>query len=249
VAVRNRDLVIAIVLAAVAGAVVVSPAPVAVRVIFSLPLLLVLPGYAVATAIFGAARLGRAQWVLLSVGLSLVTGILLALLLYLAFDLRGGAWSLALFLVVLLGSGIAAVRRGGQTEDRPPARLPRVRVRDALLLFLAAAAVASAVAFARTPLPAKHVQGYTALWLLPGAERTVRVGITSGELRPAAYRLRLRLGTRLAYERSVSLEPGQRWEQVVRFPRSSVAGTPVAATLFRKGSPQVYRRVRVRLAQ
>jgi hypothetical protein len=128
-------------------------------------------------------------------------------------------------------------------------RLPRLRLRDALLLLAAAYAATVAVAFARTPLPAKHVQGYTALWLLPGAERTVRVGITSGELRRSAYRLRLRLGTGLIYARSVSLEPGQRWEQVVRLPGSPSAGTSVAASLFREGNPHVYRRVHARLTQ
>jgi uncharacterized membrane protein len=251
VAVRNRDLLIAVALAAAGGAVVVYAEPVALRVVVSMPLLLVLPGYAVAAAIFGTARLGRARRLLLSVGLSLVTAILLALVLYLTpYDLSSRTWSIALVAVVLAASGIAAVRRGRGPEDRAPGRtslrLPRLRLRDALLLLAAAAVASGAVAFARTPLPAKHAQGYTALWLLPGDRRAVRVGITSGELHATAYRLRLRLGTRLAYERSVSLEPGQRWERIVHLPRSAVAGTPVTANLFRAGSPQVYRRVRVR---
>jgi uncharacterized membrane protein len=305
---RSRDLLAVTLLAGAAGAVVVSSAPVPVRLIFSLPLIFVLPGYAVAAAIFGDARLDRAQWILLSVGLSIVTAILVALVLYLTpFDLRAGSWGWALVLVVFAGSGIAVLRRRNQEgwqrprlpslrvrrtailvalvlyltpfddragswgwalvlvvvagsgiavlrrrnrEGRQRPRLPRLRARDALLLLAAAAVAAGAVAFARTALPAKNVQGYTALWLLPGHNRSMRVGITSGELHPMTYQLRLRLGPRHAYTRSVSLEPGQRWEEIVRF-RSpgNTAGVPVTANLFREGSRRIYRQVRARLTQ
>jgi uncharacterized membrane protein len=247
---RSRDLLAVTLLAGAAGAVVVSSAPVPVRLIFSLPLIFVLPGYAVAAAIFGDARLDRAQWILLSVGLSIVTAILVALVLYLTpFDLRAGSWGWALVLVVVAGSGIAVLRRRNR-EGRQRPRLPRLRARDALLLLAAAAVAAGAVAFARTALPAKNVQGYTALWLLPGHNRSMRVGITSGELHPMTYQLRLRLGPRHAYTRSVSLEPGQRWEEIVRF-RSpgNTAGVPVTANLFREGSRRIYRQVRARLTQ
>jgi len=249
---RHGDLITAALLAGI-GALVVAVVPnVAVRIVFAVPLLLILPGYAVSAAVFGRGRPGVPHLLLLSFGLSLSTAALGGLLLdLLPFGLRSRSWSLFAVCVTWAACGIAVRRRAGSPGSlRLPSR-PRLRVWEAILLISAGLIAAGAVAFARTPLPAKNVQGYTALWLLPVSDHDrsmLRLGVTSAELHQSTYRVEVREGQRLLYGRhNLSLQPGQTWQQTIEAPSDPVAGpTAVTARLYRSDDPStVYRRVRV----
>src|ERR1044071_7159681 len=89
---RNADLLLVSSLAGLSAIAIEIIESVGVRVIFAVPLLLVLPGYALGAATFARHRLGRAHVVLLSLGLSLASVVIGSGLLDLTIHLRSGAW-------------------------------------------------------------------------------------------------------------------------------------------------------------
>jgi Protein of unknown function (DUF1616) len=249
---RNPDLLLVVLLAATAAVVVNVVDGVPVRIVFALPLLLILPGYALTAAIFARRRPGMSHVVLLSVGLSLAVAALGALLLDLTVGLRTWSWSVLELCVVCGGCAVALVRRRGTTDLPRVLRIRQPGVRDVLLLLGAALLAAAAVAFARTPLSANKVQGYTALWLVPTSNHdysTLRLGVKSGELRTQVYRLVVTRGGRVVYaKRGLVLEPAQAWTRTVAIsPPRRRGATAVTARLYRSqdAAASPYRTVRV----
>ena len=249
---RSADLVATAALATIGALVlIVVPGLLPLRIALALPLLLVLPGYSLTAALFPDRTIDWARRLLLSVALSLSLAVVIALVLNdTPFGLRSASWAGALVVVTWAASGIAAARRQPTTTIEPIARLPRLRPRDAAFFLVAVCVLGGAVAFARTPLPAKNVQGYTALWLLPGSRggtATVRVGVTSGELHPMSYRLLVRVGSRAAYRQRVELQPGDEFEDSVRIgPAASARRAPIEALLYRVDRPRsIYRVARL----
>jgi len=226
---RDADLVATGLLAA-GGALVIEHAPYAyVRLAFALPLLFVLPGYAIVQALFAGRPRSLSQLSLLTLGLSLSVSILTALVLSLATNgLRAGSWLIVVVVIVLGACWIALRRRQtlepetSSMETRPlvPVQL-RVRWRDVILLVLAAIVIVGALVFARTPLPAKNVQGYTALSIgqaSTGTPPTVRVSVTSQELQTRLFRVEVTSDTNVTYAKRIQLVPGQRWSATIRVP-------------------------------
>jgi uncharacterized membrane protein len=225
---RSADLITAGLVAA-GGALVIEHAPYAyVHLGFALLLLFVLPGYAITQALFAGRPRSLSQLLLLTIGLSLSVSILTALVLSLATNgLRTGSW-LTVVVAIVLGACWSAIRRRDALEPEAlaiaaaPSVSLRLRVRDVILLLIASVVVVGALVFARTPLTAKNVQGYTALSIVEvsaGTRPTVRVSATSEELHTRLYRVVLRSGTKVTYTRRIELVPGQRWSATVRVPR------------------------------
>jgi uncharacterized membrane protein len=243
---RNADLVLAGVLAAAAGYVVLETHSVVLRTAFALPLLLFLPGYTLTAVLFVRQRLDAPRRLLLSISLSLALAIAGALVLDLTSSgLRARNWTLLLFELTTWAVAFAALRRHGLRRER--LTFPRLRLLDAVLFALAAVVVGGAVALARTPLPAKNAVGYTALWIEPSRDGwSLTVGATSAELRPTSYRLELRAAKAPFLTRSLRLAPGQRWQEVVRLPQR-LRTRPVHALLYLGSKPTVpYRSVALR---
>lgn len=252
---RTADVLVAAAAAALCADIVTSSSSVYVRTPFALALLLILPGYAVVAALF--VQLDTAARIVLSVGTSIAVAVLGGLALDLTpWGLQLRSWTVLLTAVTVVGAVVAGVRRKPATAGVP--RLPRPRLGDVLIVALTGALVAGAVALARTPLAAKHVAGYTVLWIqpaTPGHLRSVVVGVKSSELRSERYRLELRVGGRAAVTRVLELRPGQQWQAV--FPTAAAsspagataeAGTTVSARLYRADDPRaVYRRVMLHL--
>lgn len=214
------------------------------RLIFTLPLTLFFPGYALSTAIFARNPIGRTKLLLLSVGTSLAILALGGLLLNSVGGLQAGTWALLLALVVFAASRAAALRR-------PPAgttalALPRMRLSalTAAVLTVAALAGAGAFALAFTPLPAKHAIGYTELWLQP-LNSGVRVGVGSNEQERMAYRLRVSFGRgRAPVVRHFALQPGESHLLQLAVEPADANRVPIVAALYRSQQPSlVYRRV------
>lgn len=247
---RTRaDLVAVAVFAGVAALIVVFVPQVVVRAVFALPLVFILPGYAITAALFAVDRLDGARLILLTVGLSLSAAILCALVLHLTVGLHPASWSAALVAVTWGGSVVA-----GRRPDAGPVmrrRLTGVRMVDVAVVLIAVLVAIGAVAFARSPLPAKKAQGYTTLWLEPRGSASaprVMVGVMSDELRRYTYRLDVRAGSEVLYRRYLTLEPGRRWEGAFSLARVLVlAETRIEARLYRGDRPpQLYRLVRLR---
>jgi hypothetical protein len=244
----RRACVVTIALAALCAGVVVASTSTPVRVAFAIPLLFVLPGYALAAALFDQARLATAPRFLLGLGLSIAAAILTALFLDVTrIGLGTGSWAMSLALVTVAAAGAGALRP--ETAAPPRRLLPRVRGRDALLVVGALAVTVTAVVVGRTPVEAKNAQGFTSLWVRPalGAAHAVRLGVQSSELQVSSYRLVLRRGSTVLLRRDLRLEPGDRWVKVVPL---APGARRVRAYLYRGDRPgRVYRWVGLALAQ
>jgi uncharacterized membrane protein len=220
-----------------------------VRLLAALPLAIFLPGYAITAAAFGSEKLDLQRLTMLillcSISLLCLGGILLN---FLPGGIRTVTWALLLVIVVIAAARAAALRRAKPDLQRREWARPRVRGWDLACVLVAVAAVAGALVFAYTPLPASKAVGYTALWMLPGddaAAPAVRVGVISAEQEPQSYRLRVRVGEGdepVVYR--LALDPGE--ERVFRVPVDPVAKGPtrVAASLYQADNPRkLYRRV------
>jgi uncharacterized membrane protein len=253
---RSRDLEAVSTLAAVSVLIVLAvPGVHLVRAIFALLLVVVLPGYALTAALFGGRQIDWPRRLLLTLGLGLSIAIVVALVLNLTpFKLRSWTWAVALLIVICSGCVVAAERR----RDAPAASrltsfsIPRIRVRDVSVLLAACFVFVGVIAFARTPLGAENALGYSAVWLRPGSHgqtSTVHVGVTSAEKQPTSYRLVLRIGKSIVYDRRLSdLPPGGSFSTRVRLPGGRKRGTRLEALLYLRSRPDaVYRFARLSL--
>jgi hypothetical protein len=257
-------LVCALALAALALTVLDVSSP-ALRLLLGLPLALVLPGYALTAALFPRRALGGADRALFTLGLSLSTTILCGFVLNRTpWGLLPESWAVILSTVVLGSSLIAFARRrlssarsASETDDEPAqpaqsgaASRPRLSlgVGQSLLLGLAIAVIAGAVLFARGEAALRPAPEVIQLWMLPGdaAESpTLRVGLNS--VGPAAgdFRLQIERGGYIIHEwPSLSIVPGQHWQQMLSLQGRQPGSGAFEARLYRAEEPNVvYRRV------
>ena len=218
-----------------------------VALVFAVPLLLILPGYAITAATFARRPLPWPQFLLLSIALSLATLVLGSLVLNYLGGIHPLSWALLLLLVIFAACRVAAVRRGasGKGLRLPSPRLGRL---EAAMLLGAVAAAAAALVLSSTIVPADDAIGYTQLWILPqaGSEGSkAQVGVRSQQQTSVDYDLRVRIGADVLLRRSFRLAPGETRLVRLRAPPGSEGTMPVIATLLRHNRPtKVYRRVR-----
>jgi Protein of unknown function (DUF1616) len=246
----HRDLTIAAV-AAVVCALVAAFVPVEiVRIIAALPLTLYLPGFALVAATFDGEDLAPLKRVTVEVAASLILLVLGAFVLNVfPFGLTTASWAVLLALFIVVGCFVAARRRGTAKPLKRPLLGEVRRPSPGTVLMLAAAALigTGSVVLAQTPLPAKHAEGYTALWMLPtdADEEAVVVGVESNEQDPEAYRLRVsQAGGSEVQTFRVELDPGEEKTFEVEVPRGATGTEHVVASLYREGDPErLFRRV------
>jgi uncharacterized membrane protein len=251
---QGADLVATAALAFVSALVIAAlPGPDVLRTIFAVPLVAVLPGYSLTAALFAGRQIDWARRFLLTIGLSLSVSIVAGVVLNLfPFGLRSWSWTGALVIVTCAGCVVAAERRRGESAGpaSPPARsIPQVRVRDLGVVLAALVVFGGAIAYGRTPLAAKNASGYSAVWLLPGFHgdrTTVRVGVTSAEKQARTYRLILRKGSKVIYQRRFALTPGGDFATVVKIGRRGPRSSMLVASLYLRDRPtSVYRVARL----
>jgi hypothetical protein len=218
-----------------------------------LPMVFVLPGYALSAVLFGPGTIGRDLRLVLTVVLSLAAIALGGLILHLVAVLERGTFVALLAVVTLVAAVVALNGRSGMRIDRPPRRY-RLRPPIGVTLALAAAiglagvAIAIASAGAHRQIDESH---FSDLWLVPqGGTRTppdeppVLVGIANQEGKTVDYRLTVSQGETEIGTWKVSLGDGQEWE-ITLFPYELSDRGTLIASLHRFG--QVYRRVSVKL--
>jgi uncharacterized membrane protein len=229
--------------AAVCVVVALVSVPVAVSTIFAVPLVLVLPGWALLDAL-DARTTGRAQRVVLVPSLSIALAIAVALIVdFVPSGLTQRSWAIGIFVVVAAASVVAAAR-GTSAIGLPRSTALGLRRLDVVALVVAAAVLTGTVILVRTPLAAKKAQGYTILSLVQGKGSTVVVGVQSGEQRKTRYRLVVGSQKHVLYrDRNLVLEPSERTSVRISLPRR---GQPVTATLYRGKRTVVYRHVALR---
>jgi len=244
VLISRRNAVAAVALALVCAAVVLTVELTPVRVLFGVPLVLVLPGYALASALLARRDVADSTVLLLSMALSIAVVIVGSFVLnWLPPGLTETTWTILLAGTTTL-AGLWAARVLPAGTGRHSFALSRTVARAAMVV-LALAITAGALVFARKPLPAKGVRGYTSLWILPAGSSAVDVGAQSSELRRTPFRLDLDAGSGRTIRRYFVLSTGERWSMRVRVGQGTKR---VDVRLYRRASPtRVYRRVRLLL--
>jgi uncharacterized membrane protein len=244
----NRDLRL-VTAAAVACALLALLIPVeALSLLFAAPLAFLLPGYAIVSAVFVRARLVAPVLLTLSIGTSLCTLALGALVLdYAPGGVDDLGWAILLAAVTAAACRRAAIRRPATDGSWLPAWRAPAPSQVAFLAATAAIAIAALV-LAFVNLPADRAIGYTELWMQPyaaGGKTGVRVGVGSNEQHRTFYALRVRLKKAGPTVRRFALEPGEsRVLRVSSVPAADGAPTRVSAVLYRPGhSSRPYRRV------
>ncbi len=228
------------------------PADIVLIRILTLPLVLVLPGYALTSALFPNRSLGVPERLVFSLGLSLTIVILGGLALnWTPFGLRASSWAVLLAGITLGASAVALLRRRGQSVSVPGwLRVGNVGLtfRWGLLLGLAAAIVCGAVAVSIIGAERQSYAGFTELWILPAGganpENVVRLGVNNMESTAMEYRLDVNVDGKVVKEwPSIDLEPHEKWEApLVLPPTGSVARVEV--DLYRANAPTtIYRHV------
>jgi uncharacterized membrane protein len=244
----NRDLRL-VTASAIACALLALLVPVeALSLLFAVPLAFFLPGYAIVSAVFVRARLVMPVLLTLSIGTSLSTLALGALVLnYAPGGVDGLGWAILLAAVTAAACRRAAIRRPATDGRWLPGWQAPAPSQAAFLVATAVVAVAALVlAFAN--LPADRAIGYTELWMQPYAaagKTGVRVGVGSNEQHRTVYTLRVRLKRTGPTVRRFALEPGEsRVLRVASAPAGGGGPMRVSAALFRPGhSSRPYRRV------
>jgi uncharacterized membrane protein len=228
------------------------------RTLFGLPLILVIPGYALTALLWGRQPLGAPERAVLSIGISLALAALSAILLdWTPLGIGGGQQTLLLGLVALAAIVTVLVRNLGRRDGRSEAgaRAARraftsIRWRQALLFGIAVAIVASAVAYSAQSALQPHGAGFTQSWIHVQDAKTgaVEIGLENDERQGQTYRLQLTFNNRPINEwKDVRLEPGQQWSANLSLPQSGGQGIAELA-VYRSDQPTtVYRKVRVSL--
>ena len=228
-------LVCALALAGVLAAALLPDAIGVVRVLIAGPLVLLLPGYALARATLRPDELRGPELGALSVALSIVVTIFSALSLD-ALGVKLTIWPwIAILVVVTLAAAAVGMRRG---HARALRRL-NLGARAAELAVLATALVliGAAAAIGFTPLSApKGTDGTTALWVFP--THPVEVGVESDQTRATRYTVTVSVAGRTVRRFGpFTLAPGASWTRPV-----PVAGRPrVVARLAVVGDPAASR--------
>jgi uncharacterized membrane protein len=255
---RNLDILIVSILGLVPlGLVLLGVNDVAGRLVFALLLTFLLPGYALQAAMITTPTLGKAERLLLSLGLSLAVAILGGFILNLtAWGLRTSSWAVWLGAITVAGCLAAMVRRHGiRAASRPgppqfhgfaqlvPLGLAGLMVIAAVVIVVRSVMLASDFA---ARYPALEV---VQLWALPetvNGQITLHVGIATRQAETATYRLRLQQGGQLLREwPTITLSAGEQWEIRVTLPGNLTDAVPVDALLYRQGAPVAYRHVQV----
>ena len=252
---RSADIfaIVAITLVAAILALLVPPDIVLIRIV-TLPLVFLLPGYALTSALFPNRSLGVAERLVFSLGLSLTIVILGGLVLnWTPIGLRTGSWVLLLGGITLGASAVALPRRRGQGTPVPGrGRVGNIglTLRQGLLLGVAALIVCGAVAVSIIGAERQSYAGFTQLWILPAgsakAENAVSLGVDNMEATAMEYTLTVNLGGKVVKEwTSIDLNPNGKWEATLVLPQTGHAGAVrVEADLYRADAPTaIYRHV------
>ncbi|HUC06916.1 MAG TPA: DUF1616 domain-containing protein [Solirubrobacterales bacterium] len=242
---RDLALVIALALAALVAALL--PAPTWLSATLLLPLVLILPGYALAANFFAPRTVSRIERAVYVVTLSIAIVAVGGLLIQLVLGLSRGVW-VAFLAATTIGAAWRALRR---YPDRPlqwPAVVPWPLPVAGVAFLIAAVIAALAVVSAGDGLREAQAKiRFTDFWLVttsagalaPGEEQ-LEVGLRSHEGRPSRFGLRLSREGQVFFSRSLRLRAGESWERSFAV-TDTPPDVPVVATLTRDG--ERYRRL------
>jgi hypothetical protein len=224
--------------------------PSILQAVVAIPLLLIVPGYALTFAIIPGPELSKLERFLYAIGLNLAVIILGGLALYFTpWGLQKTSWALMLGVITVLVSVIGIWRRRQAPISEASLGHFHLPLRHVLLLGLAIVMIGIAFKLTLTPQSLSNIQGYTSLSIRTVSTSqpdTLLVEIHSQELEATRYILKLTYNGQLNQEWSdINLAPGKLWQQSITLPAGQGL---VEAVLSLSSSPDViYRRVSIAL--
>ncbi len=229
----NADLLAAGIVSAAAVVLALVDAPAVLRLLPALVLVLFIPGYLLAAALFPQPSLSLTERVVISIGasfaLTIVGGLLLA---WSPAGLTPVSWATFLAVMSLVGIVAAWWRRRRSAGFMPRIALLPVRGIDLLMLTVAALGIVGIVAATRAIASDMEEPPPAALWMLPveNGALDARVGVRAGDP-GGAYTLRVTSTGQLLDEFELDLDAGETWQQVIDF-TAETRERPIVARLF-----------------
>jgi uncharacterized membrane protein len=245
-----------------------------IGIILALPLVFVVPGYALTEALFKrstnatealirqpALQLERpfkaSDRLIIGLGLSLALVILSGFILnMLPTGLQALSWVVFLSVQAVIYALIAAYRRRqiAVPEQSMNSASPRFRItfNDCLLLGLAIVVTIGSFSYATIIAEQQQHPGFTQLWMMPSPQSNkscaILIGVHSNEASPTTYRIVMTInGVSAAAWSPVALTPQEDWNQLV--PVKPAGNTmDVEVRLYRTEKPdQIYRNTHMTL--
>jgi uncharacterized membrane protein len=241
---RSRDLTAVAALALLGLALVLIPGGGWLEGVLLLPLVLILPGYALAAALFQPGSIPPAERAVYTVALSIAVTGLGSVLAQIAFDLDRGVWVAMLLAATLAACWVAQRRRellpveGASPRFELPSVNPLAIVAVLAAIGVAAGAFSIAVDSTRDSRAEAH---FAELWVLPqrntsggSGGSSVSIGIGNHEGRPVTFRLQATRGGKVVASWTVRLTGNESWQTNLSAPRPS-ASAPLRVILLRNG--------------
>ena len=231
-----------------AVAAVFLPFPPVGRMIAVVPVVLLVPGYAVVTALFVGHALPRIEHLLFALGGNIAIVVIGGLLLSATPPgLHGRSWITLLAAVSSIGLGITLFRRlrGGIPGNALKWALPPLGGVEAVLLTVAAVTLVGTLLGVRFASGDRDAGVPAQLWILPADDgAAVTLGVRGGTVQDN-YTVRVTTGGRVIHEANLSLGPGEIREISVVRPQDML-GESVAARLYQAGRVSELRSVVLR---
>jgi hypothetical protein len=210
-----------------------------IRLILSLPLVLLLTGHTVLRAIKPVQTTGLLEHSLFAVGASIAVCVGGGFLLNTVSMLNLVGW--AIWLVAV--NGIAALVALHQPYDPfVLPELPRIRVWHALAFCAAVVIAVGSYALAAYDMKTYHEFKYTEFWIVPESiPGKLVIGVQSNESEPEEYDVEVTADkTMIGAWRSIDLAPGKKWVQEITV---GLNQKRVEANLYRTRDHALYRKV------
>ncbi len=215
-----------------------------------LPLVLILPGYALAALLLAPGSVDRGFRTVMTIALSIGATAISGLVIQIFVPLTRGVVIASLAAVTLAACRLATKRPHAPPPSRRRPTSVRAPAASVVVLIAAVAVAAAALAIAsggaRRQMDSVR---FSALWLVPTGSRgspPIQIGVSSQEGSETPYRLALRQGGSAIDDWRLRLGAGDEWQRTVPADRLSKRGQLVAL-LYR--SDELYRRVAIRLAE
>jgi hypothetical protein len=215
------------------------------------PLVLVVPGYAIAAALFPPGGIRHLDRIIYTFAFSISASALGGLALQLVLELDRAAWLGLLVVITVAASAVAGARRATlPIQRRDPAASIRLPTSPAWAIALLALAItAGAIAIAIEGVHEQQSrQHFASLWALPGHSEAGATWVETGIWNhggPANYRLEISGDGQTIYSRQLRLAPHQRWSAKLR--PTVPAGTDVLVVALKHRS-STYRELELGIA-
>jgi uncharacterized membrane protein YhdT len=254
---RNIDLILIVTVALMNVILALFPShPPVMGIVLALPLVFLLPGYALIETLFYRHSFDSIYRFMLFIGTSLSIDILSGFILnILPGGLQARSWATFLGLLTVVFSLLSAYLRRG--SSRGEIQLPKFRFRmyEYVLLGLSIIVAILSIEYSVVKATQQPYPDLTQLWMLPSLQTdnncAVRLGIHSFEATSETYRLTMAVnGIQVNMWPSIVLAPQAEWERLVAILPRSTSSAYVEVRLYKSDKPEtVYHEVHMTLKE